>query len=211
MKYSNWWWNHHYRKRLICRVPNSLPCAKRRAHDTQPLCRVPKIKHTANTTHTEKLPLCRVPAPGTHGKNQTHGILLSLLCAVLKTHGKPRARDTHLRTGERRWTEGRRRLTALNFAVCRMGHTANMPLRRVLQLGTRQTWHFAVCFFLAHGKQFENFEFSNSKLFLHCKDIAWYSVLKFGIFVVMFTIYKNCVSVKRIFRMSQILNCKYIK
>ena len=42
----------HYRKRLICCVPNSLPCAKRRAHGKQPLCRVPKIKHTANPTHT---------------------------------------------------------------------------------------------------------------------------------------------------------------
>ena len=157
--------------------------------------------------HTAKLHLCRVPAQGTHGKNQTHGILLFLPCAVLKTHGKPRARATHVR----RWTVGRRRLTALNFAVCRMGHTANRPLRRVLQLGTRQTRHFAVCFFLAHGKQLENFEFSNSKLFLHYRDIAWYSVLKFDIFVVIFTIYKNCVSVKRIFRMSQILNCKYIK
>ena len=122
----------HYRKRLICRVPNSLPCAKRRADDKQPLCRVPKIKHTANTTHTAKFPLCHVTALGTHGKNQTHGILLSLLCAVLKTHGKPRARATHVR----RWrTEGRRRLTALNFSVCRMGHTANRPLRRVLLLG----------------------------------------------------------------------------
>ena len=87
----------HYRKRLICRVPNSLPCAKRRAHSKQPLCRVPKIKHTANPRHTAKLPLCRVPASGTHGKNQTHGILLSLPCAVLKTHGKPRARATHVR------------------------------------------------------------------------------------------------------------------
>ena len=155
----------HYWKRLICRVQNSLPCAKRRAHGKQPLCRVPKIKHTANPMHTAKLPLCRVPAQGTHDKNQTHGILLSLPCAILKTHGKPRARDTHVRTGERRWTEGRRRLTVLHFAVCRMGHTANRPLRRVLQLGTRQTRHFAVCFFLAHGKQFENFEVSNSKLF----------------------------------------------
>ena len=132
-----------------------LSCAKKRAHGKQPLCRVPKIKHTANTTHTEKLTLCHVPAPGTHGKNQTHGILLSLPCATLKTHGKPRARATHVR----RWTVGRRRLTALNFAVCRMRHTANMPLRRVLQLGTRQTRHFVVCFFLTHDKQFENFEF----------------------------------------------------
>ena len=197
----------HYRKRLICRVPNSLPCAKKWAHRKQPLCRVPKIKHTANTTHMAKLPLCRVPVPGTHGKNQTHGILVSLPCAVLKTHGKPRARAPHVR----RWTDGRRRLTALNFAVCRMGHTANRPLRRMLQLGTRQTRHFAVFFFLAHDKQFENFEFSKSNFFLHCRDIAWYSVLKFGIFIVMFTIYKNCVSVKPIFRMSQILNCKYIK
>ena len=140
----------HYRKWLICRVPNSLPCAKRRAHGKQPLCRVPKIKHTANTTHTAKLPLCRVPSPGTHGKNQTHGILLSLPCAILKTHGKPRARATHVR----RWrTEGRQRLTALNFAVCRMGHTVNRPLRRVLQFGTRQIRHFAVCYSLAHGKQ----------------------------------------------------------
>ena len=145
---------------------------------------MPKIKHTANPTHTAKLPLCRVPAQVTHGKNQTHVILPSLLCAVLKTHGKPRARDTHVRTGERRWTgaqlcrvpsskhtanlvhvpltcgggerrwtEGRRRLTALNFAVCHMGHTANRPLRRVLHLGTRQTGHFTVCYNLAHGKQ----------------------------------------------------------
>ena len=144
-------------------MPNSLPCAKRRAHGKQPLCRMPKIKYTANPTHTTILLLCRVPALGTHRKNQTHGILPSLPCAVLKTHGKPRARDTHVRTGkwrwtgaqlcrvpsskhtaklvhmpltcgggERRWTEGRRRLTALNFAVCRMGHTANKPLHRVL-------------------------------------------------------------------------------
>ena len=148
-------------------------------------------EHTAKTKHTAYYHLCRVPS-SKHTANIVH---VPLTCGG----------------GERRWTEGRRRLTALNFAVCRMGHTTNRPLRRVLQLGTRQTRHFAVCFFLAHGKQFENFEFSNSKLFLRCRDIAWYSVLKFGIFVVMFTIYKYCVSVKRIFQMSQILNCKYIK
>jgi len=143
----------HYRKRLICRVPNSLPCAKRRADGKQPLCRVPKIKHTANTTHTAKFPLCHVTALGTHGKNQTHGILLSLLCAVLKTHGKPRARATHVR----RWrTEVDGGATEVDGAqLCRVPHgahgkqatspcaiarrTANKTLRRVLFLGTRQT------------------------------------------------------------------------
>ena len=108
---------HHYRKRVICRVPNSLPCAKRWAHGKQPLCRVPKIKHTA------KLPLCRVPAPGTHSKNQTHGILLSLPCAVLKTHGKPRARATHVR----RWrTEVDGQATEVDGAqLCRVPHGAH--------------------------------------------------------------------------------------
>ena len=143
----------HYRKRIICRVPNSLPYAKRRAHGKQLLCRVPKIKHTANTTHTAKLPLCRVPAPETHGKNQTHGILLSLLCAVLKTHGKPRARATHVQ-GWRTEVDGR--ATEVDGAqLCRVPHgahgkqatspcatawnTANKTLRRVLFLGTWQT------------------------------------------------------------------------
>ena len=143
----------HYRKWLICRVPNSLPCAKRRAHGKQPLCRVPKIKHTANPMHTAKLSLCRVPAPETHGKNQTHGILPSLPCAVLKTHGKPRARATHVR----RWrTEVDGGATEVDGAqLCRVLHgahgkqatspcaiarrTANKTLRRVLFLGTRQT------------------------------------------------------------------------
>jgi len=141
--------------------------------------------------HTAKFPLCRAPAQG--------------------THGKPRACATHVR----RWRmEVGGGATEVDGAqLCRVPHgahgkhatspcatawhTANKTLRRV--------------FFLAQGKQFENFEFSNSKLFLHCRDIAWYSVLKFGIFVVMFTIYKNCVSVKRIFRKSQIFNYKYIK
>src|SRR6185437_4222408 len=75
----------HYRKWLICRVPNSLPCAKRRAHGKQPLCRVPKIKHTANPTHTAKLHLCRVPAPGTHGKNQTQHITIFAVCRPQNT------------------------------------------------------------------------------------------------------------------------------
>ena len=141
----------HYRKRLIYRVPNSLTCAKRRAHGKQPLCRVLKIKHTANTTHTSKFPLCRVPAPGTHDKNQTHGILLSLPCAILKTHGKPRARATHVR----RWrTEVDGGATEADGAqLCRVPHgahgkqatspcaiawhTANKTFRRVLFLGTR--------------------------------------------------------------------------
>ena len=130
----------HNRKWLIYRVPNSLPYAKRRAHGKQPLCRVPKIKHTANTTHTEKLPLCRVPAPGTHGKNQTHGILLSLPRAVLKTHGKPRARATHVRRWRTEVDGGATEVDGAQLCVCRMGHTVNKPLhmewfpfRRVLQ------------------------------------------------------------------------------
>ena len=108
--------DNHYRKRLICRVPNSLPCAKRWAHGKHPLCRVPKIKHTANTAHTEKLTLCRVPAPGTNGKNQTHGILVSLPCAALKTHGKPPARVTHVR----RW-----RTEVDGAQLCRVPHGAH--------------------------------------------------------------------------------------
>ena len=143
----------HYRKRLICRVPNSLPCAKKRAHGKQTLCRVPQIKHTAKPTHTTKLTLCRVPVPRTHGKNQTHGILPSLPCATLKTHGKPRACATHVR----RWrTEVDGGATEADGAqLCRVPHgahgkqatspcaiarrTANKTLRRVLFLGTRQT------------------------------------------------------------------------
>ena len=173
----------HYRKRLICHVPNSLPCAKRRAHGKQLFCRVPQIKHTANPTHKAKLHLYRVPALGTHGKNKTHGILPSLPCAILKTHGKPRARATHVR----RWR------TEVDRGATEVDGRSTLPCAT---WGTRQTCHFAVCyslahgkqdtspcaFFLAHGKQFENFEFSNSKLFLRCRDIAWYSVLKFGIF-----------------------------
>ena len=130
----------------------NMSCAKRQTHDKQTLCRVPKIKHTANPTHTAKLPLFRVLAPRTHDKNQTHNILPSLLCAVLKTHGKPRARATHVR----RWqTEVDGGATEVDGAqLCRVPHgahgkqatlpcaiarrKANKTLRRVLFLGTRQ-------------------------------------------------------------------------
>jgi len=153
-------------------VPNSLPCAKRRAHGKQSLCRAPKIKHTANPTHTAKLPICRVPVPGTHGKNKTHGILPSLPCAVLKTHGKPRACDTHVRTGERRWTEGRRRLTGAQLChVPQSKHTANLVHVPLTCGGGKRRWtegrrrltalNFAVCYSLAHDKQY-----TSSVLFL---------------------------------------------
>ena len=130
----------HYRKRLICRVPNSLPCAKRREHGKQPICRVPQIKHTAKPTHTAKLTLCRVPAPGTHGKNQTHSILPSLPYGTLKTHGKPRARATHVR----RWR------TEVDGGATEVNGRSTLPCAT---WGTRQTGHFAVCYSLAHGKQ----------------------------------------------------------
>ena len=161
-------------------------------------------EHTAKTKHTAYYYLCRV---------------------LSSKHTAPRARATHVRRWRTEVDGGATEVDGAQLCLVPHGahgkqttspcakawHTANRPLRRVLKLGTRQTRHFVVCFFLAHGKQFENFEFSNSKFFLHCRDIAWYSILKFGIFVVMFTIYKNYVSVKRIFQMSQILNCKYIK
>ena len=116
----------------------TLPCAQNKTH---------------GKPHAHgKIALCRVPAPGTHGKNQTHGILLSLLCAVLKTHGKPRARATHVR----RWrTEVDGGATEVDGAqLCRVPHgahgkqatspcatawhTANKTLRRVLF-----SWHTA--------------------------------------------------------------------
>ena len=140
----------HYRKRLICRVPNSLPCAKRRTHDTQPLCRVPKIKHTANTTHTAKLPLCRVPATETHGKNQTHGILLSLPCAARQTSCTCHSR-AEVANGGATEVDGAQLCRVPHGAhgkhatspCATAWHTANMTLRRVLFLGTWQTvWKF---------------------------------------------------------------------
>ena len=143
----------HYRKRLICRVPNSLPCAKIRAHGKQTLCREPKIKHTANTTHTAKFPICRAPIHGTHGKNKTHGILQSLPCATVKAHGKLRARATHVRSWRTEVDGGAAEVDGAQ--LCRVLHgahgkqatspcaiarrTANKTLRRVLFLGTRQT------------------------------------------------------------------------
>ena len=120
-----------------------MPCAKRRAHGKQPLCRVSKIKHTANSMHTAKLSFCRVPAQVTHGKNQTHGILPSLPCAVLKTHGKYRARATHMRRWQTEVDGGATEVDGTQ--LCRVPHGANS--------GTRQTGHFAMCYSLAHGKQ----------------------------------------------------------
>src|SRR6185312_14469764 len=101
------------------------------------------MEPTAKIKHTAYYNLCRVP-PSKHTANFVH---VPLTCGV----------------GERRWTDGRRRLTALNFAVCRMGHTANMPLRRVLQLGIRQTRHFAMCFFChtANSLKILNFQTRN--------------------------------------------------
>ena len=123
----------HYRKRLICRVPNSLPCAKIRAHGKQPLCRVPKINHTANHTHTAKLPLCCVPAPGTHDKNQTHGILLPRACAThvrrwrTEVDGAQLCRVSHGAHGKQ-----------TTSPCAKAWHTANKTLRRVFFLDTRQ-------------------------------------------------------------------------
>jgi len=149
----------HYRKRVICRVPNSLPCAKIRAHGKQTLCREPKIKHTANTTHTAKFPICRAPIHGTHGKNKTHGILQSLPCATVKAHGKLRARATHVRSWRTEVDGGAAEVDGAQLCRVPQGaqgkhanspcatpwHTANSILRRVLSLGTRQTVYFWMC------------------------------------------------------------------
>ena len=77
----------------------------------------------ANPTHTAKLSLCRVPALGTHGKNQTHGILPSLPCAVLKTHGKHRARATHVRRWRKEVDEGAMEVDGTQ--LCRVPHGAH--------------------------------------------------------------------------------------
>jgi len=55
----------HYRKTLIRRVPEFLPCAFYRAHNKEMICRVSARKHTANTTHTANRALHRVPSPST--------------------------------------------------------------------------------------------------------------------------------------------------
>ena len=138
-------------------MPNSLPCAKIRAHGEQTLCREPKIKHTANTTHTAKFPICRAPIHGTHGKNKTHSILQSLPCATVKAHGKLRARATHVRSWRTEVDGGAAEVDGAQLCRVPQGahgkhanspcatpwHTANSILRRVLSLGTRQTvWKF---------------------------------------------------------------------
>ena len=51
----------HYRKRHVCRVPDCLPCAKRRAHGKHIICRVSQAQHTAKYRTHGKVHLCRVP------------------------------------------------------------------------------------------------------------------------------------------------------
>ena len=53
--------NDHYRKLVVSRVPESLPCALSRAHGKEHICRVPRKGHTANLTAHGKGLVCRVP------------------------------------------------------------------------------------------------------------------------------------------------------
>ena len=55
-------------------------------------------------------------------------------------------------------------------------------------------WHmaklnFAVCFILAHGKVIKKFCLLTSKLFLHFTCNMWYSMLKFDTFLYLFVIF----------------------
>ena len=182
----------------------------------QKVCRVLKDGHTLSCAQNK-----------THSKPHAHGKIASLPCASPRnTRQKSNTRHITIFAVCRPQNTRQTSCTCHSRAevdggasevdgaqLCRVPHGAQ---GKHATLPCATAWHTAnktlrCVLFFSHGKQFENFEFSNLKLFLHCRDIAWYSVLKFGIFVVMFTIYKNCVSVKRIFRMSQILNCKYIK
>ena len=58
----------HYRKTCVCRVPQSLPWAKHRAHGKGSVCRVPGEKaHGKHLAHG-KCTFCRVPRDTAHGK-----------------------------------------------------------------------------------------------------------------------------------------------
>ena len=55
----------HYRKTLIRRVPESLPCVFYRAHGKERICRVSTRKHTAKNKGTANRALRCVPSPST--------------------------------------------------------------------------------------------------------------------------------------------------
>ena len=74
--------NLHYRKPPVCRVGNTLPCAKTRAHGKPHLCRVPIERAHGNKLAHGKHFLCRVSGQKTHGKVPTHGKGVLLPCAA---------------------------------------------------------------------------------------------------------------------------------
>ena len=49
--------------------------------------------------------------------------------------------------------------------------------------------YFVVCFILAHGKVIKKFCLLTSKLFLHFTYNMWYSMLKFDTFLYLFVIF----------------------
>ena len=53
---SNWSWSpaSHYRRRLLCRVSQTLPSAFYRALGKEAVYRVPERKHSANNWHSAK-------------------------------------------------------------------------------------------------------------------------------------------------------------
>ena len=111
----------NYRKLVVSRVPESLPCALSRAHGKEHICRVPRKGHTANLTAHGKGLVCRVPRRRHTAKQWTHGSAGCLPCAMIyNTRQKKNTRQN------------------VFFAMCYEGHTAKCGLCRVFISGTRQ-------------------------------------------------------------------------
>jgi len=73
----------HYRKLVVSRVPESLPCALSRAHGKEHICRVPRKGHTTNLMAHGKGLVCRVPRRRHTAKQWTHGSAGCLPCAMI--------------------------------------------------------------------------------------------------------------------------------
>jgi hypothetical protein len=197
----------HYRKQLISRVPGTLPCAISRALDKQLVCRVSSKRHSAKLYTWQQNVFTKCQKLGTLGKQRTHG--KESLCRVLGLQHMAKGNVCRVPTADTRQS-----------SCPRWHHGPPLDVCRVSTAGTRLTYSLPSAVQPANDKEFclpsvhlwhsANFFFCffPPKLFLLLTYNTYYSMLKFCIFVCIFTIFPYFISVKGIFGNFPDLNCK---